>query len=140
MIRTLAFLSLFGAIYATDLPPEQTPAQAWVMAEVTAYCPCVLCTPGLGITANGTKVLRVPYNLASDRSLPFGTRVFLPTGFGALDKVREMERWFEVDDRGGALDTEAKRYGVLRLDLRVREHWWAVIFGRKTIPVLIRKP
>jgi 3D (Asp-Asp-Asp) domain-containing protein len=128
----LALILSWSVSYAAE--------EHWIMAEVTAYCPCRLCTPGLGITANGTKVSRVPYNLAADCSLPFGSRVFLPLGFGALDKVRQDERWFCVDDRGGALDTEASRYQILRIDLRVMEHWWAVQFGRKTIPVLIKLP
>ena len=109
----------------------------WVMAEVTAYCPCDTCTDGDRITADGTHTDRVPYAFAADRSLAIGSRIYVPTGLGVLDRIRSDERWFRVDDRGGALDTEAKRYRVLRLDLRVREHWWATNFGRRTIPVFI---
>jgi 3D (Asp-Asp-Asp) domain-containing protein len=111
----------------------------WVMAEVTAYCPCSLCCGEFadGRTANNTRVDRTPYNFAADRSLPLGARVFVPVGLGVLDRVRDADRWFSVDDRGGALDTEARRYGVLRLDLRVRDHWWAVRFGRRSLPVFV---
>ncbi len=111
----------------------------WTTAEVTAYCPCALCcgTSADGITADGTPTARVPYAFAADRSIPFGALVFVPRGLGVLDQVRADARWFTVDDRGGALDTEARRYGVLRLDLRVREHWWAVRFGRRVLPVFI---
>jgi hypothetical protein len=111
----------------------------WTTAEVTAYCPCALCCGDFadGRTANMTRVDRVPYNFAADRSLAFGSRVFVPLGLGVLDQVRAGQRWFTVDDRGGALDTEARRYGVLRLDLRVRDHWWAVRFGRRVLPVFI---
>ena len=130
MIRLLPLL-LLGIAYASESTGY------WTVAECTAYCPCGLCTPGLGITANGTRVLRVPYNLASDRSLPFGSRIFIPVGLGVLDSVRSDSRWFSVDDRGGALDTEARRDGILRLDLRVKEHWWAVRFGRQRIPIFI---
>jgi 3D (Asp-Asp-Asp) domain-containing protein len=111
----------------------------WVMAEVTAYCPCSLCCGDFadGRTASMTRVDRVPYAFAADKSLPFGARVYVPAGLGVLDKIRADDRWFAVDDRGGALDTEARRYRVLRLDLRVREHWWAVQFGRQRLPVFI---
>lgn len=111
----------------------------WVVAEVTAYCPCGLCCGDSadGLTANMTRVDRVPYAFAADRSLPFGARVFVPVGLGVLDQVRAADRWFVIDDRGGALDTEARRYGVLRLDLRVREHAWAVRFGRRSLPVYV---
>lgn len=111
----------------------------WRMAEVTAYCPCALCCGDSadGRTANMTRTDRVPYNFAADRSLPFGTRIFIPRGLGVLDRVRADERTFVVDDRGGALDAEARRYGTLRLDLRVKSHAWAVRFGRRMIPVFV---
>ena len=113
-------------------------AGEWRTAEVTAYCPCALCCGTEDRkTANNTSTDRVPYAFASDRSLPFGTRVFVPLGLGVLDRVRADNRWFSVDDRGGALDTEARKYGVLRLDLRVREHWWATRFGRRMLPIFI---
>ena len=110
----------------------------WTMAEVTSYCPCALCC-GMHdrTTANNTNTDAVPYAFASDRSLPFGARIYVPIGLGLLDRVRASDRWFAVDDRGGALDTEARRYGVLRLDLRVRDHAWAVRFGRRTVPVFV---
>jgi hypothetical protein len=57
-----------------------------------------------------------------------------------LDRARADDRWFVVDDRGGALDTEARRYGVLRLDLRVRDHRWAIAFGRRALPVFVVLP
>lgn len=113
-------------------------AGRWVMAEVTAYCPCALCCGTHDrTTANNTNTDAVPYAFAADRSLAFGTRVYVPVGLGVLDQIRADDRWFPVDDRGGALDTEARRYGVTRLDLRVRDHWWAVRFGRRSLPVFI---
>ena len=110
----------------------------WVVAEVTAYCPCALCCGTEDrTTANNTNTDRVPYAFAADRSLAFGTRIYVPAGLGVLDQIRAADRWFPVDDRGGALDTEARKYGVTRLDLRVRDHWWAVRFGRRSLPVFI---
>ncbi len=122
------------------LTPTASGVEGWTTAEATAYCPCALCCGTTdGITANNTSTNRVPYNFAADRSLPFGTRVFVPLGLGVLDRVRADDRWFSVDDRGGALDAEARKYGTLRLDLRVRDHWWAVKFGRRSLPVFITK-
>jgi hypothetical protein len=117
---------------------DTTRSGYWTTAEVTAYCPCALCCGTHDrTTANNTSTDAVPYAFAADRSLPFGASVFVPVGLGVLDRVRADERWFGVDDRGGALDTEARRYGVLRLDLRVRDHGWAVRFGRRTLPVFV---
>lgn len=130
------------ALCATEpaLAIERTPALPagrWVTAEVTAYCPCDLCTDGDLITANGTKTTAVPYNLAADRSLAFGARLYVPPGLGVLDSVRADDRFFAVDDRGGALDSEARDHRTLRLDLRVRDHWWALRFGRRLLPVYL---
>lgn len=111
----------------------------WIVAEVTAYCPCALCCGTEDkTTANNTSTDLVPYAFAADRSLPFGSRVYVPAGLGVLDRIRAADRWFPVDDRGGALDTEARKYDVIRLDLRVRDHWWAVRFGRRSLPVFVK--
>jgi hypothetical protein len=134
-------LTVALAAQVKDLPPEQWPAipagGKWVLAEMTCYCPCNVCTDGDGETANGTKTARVPYALAASRGLPLGARVLVPAGFGLLDAVRAHQRVFTVDDRGGGLDTEAKARGVLRLDMRVKEHWWAKAWGRWRIPVYL---
>lgn len=130
----IVLLGLTVGLMAQDVP-------RWVLAEVTAYCPCALCCGTHDrTTANNTSTDRVPYAFAADRSLPFGTRVYVPPGLGVLDRVRADDRWFTVDDRGGALDTEARRYGVLRLDLRVRDHAWATAFGRRSVPVYLLEP
>ncbi len=140
-LRTIAICWLIGialALLLAKAEGAEVPAGRWAMAEVTAYCPCALCCGTCDrITANNTSTDRVPYAFAADRSLPFGTRVYVPAGLGVLDRARADDRWLVVDDRGGALDTEARRYGVLRLDLRVRDHSWAVRFGRRSLPVFI---
>jgi hypothetical protein len=114
-----------------------------ILAEVTAYCPCSKCC-GLhaaGITADGSKTIHTPYNLAGDiYNFNFGDQIFIPLGSDVLDNVRRTARIFTVDDRGGALNTEARSgERVPRLDLRVKEHWWAVRFGRKQIIIYLRK-
>lgn len=137
---TMIFVLLTALILIAVTSLTAKTAEGWQLAEVTAYCPCSLCCGEFadGRTANNTRVDQVPYNFAADRSLPMGTKIFIPVGLGVLDRVRNDERWFSVDDRGGALDSEARRYGKLRLDLRVRDHWWAIKFGRRMIPVFIK--
>jgi 3D (Asp-Asp-Asp) domain-containing protein len=113
-----------------------------VLVEVTAYCPCVKCCGRMarGITADGSPTTAHPYNLAGDiYSFRLGDEVFIPLGYGALDSIRWDNRVFIVDDRGEALNTDAREAGLPRLDLRVREHWWAKQFGRKRIIIFIRQ-
>lgn len=121
--------------------PEQTPALPagfWLAAQVTAYCggPCKECQT-TGTIANGTSTTRVPYALAADRSLPMGSRVYIPAGIGYLDRLRPSDRVFTVDDRGGALDTEALASGVFRIDLRFIGHADAKRFGRRMVDVYV---
>jgi 3D (Asp-Asp-Asp) domain-containing protein len=112
----------------------------WITVEATAYCPCALCCDErTERTANGTDTNREPYGVASSPDLPLGTTLLIPVGIGYLDKTypHESQRLFVVDDRGGALRTEWKRYGITRLDLRYKSHDYAMRFGRRTIAVQI---
>jgi 3D (Asp-Asp-Asp) domain-containing protein len=112
----------------------------WVTVEATAYCPCSLCCDErTERTANGTNTNREPYGVAASRNLPFGTTLFIPVGAGYLDETypRDSQRLFTVDDRGSALDSERRRYGHTRIDLRYRSHDFAVRFGRRLISVFI---
>jgi 3D (Asp-Asp-Asp) domain-containing protein len=135
VIALTTLVLVIGTAHAQELRPGRA---AW--AEVTAYCPCDICCAGTsdGITADGTRTDRVPYGLAADPLLvPYGTLVYLPLGHGALDRVRMDNRLFRVDDTGGSVVTEGREKGILRLDLRVKEHWWAKRFGRKLMLVFI---
>ena len=108
-----------------------------VQAQITAYtanCPHCGTT---GITADGTMTRDVPYNLAADRRIKLGTIIYIPTGHGVLDNVRAFDRAFRVDDRGGALEHHGG--GMLRLDLRVKDHAWAKRFGRRVVTVWVEK-
>lgn len=111
----------------------------WITVEATAYCPCELCCEGSadGITANGTKVSDVAYGIASSPNIPFHSRIYVPIGAGYLDLSRNHDRWFTVDDRGGALRSEWTRSGITRIDLRYRTHASAQQFGRKLMTVFI---
>jgi hypothetical protein len=129
-------------LLSTDEPQKwpALPAGVWAIAEATAYCPCDKCTDGDRITADGTSTKRVPYNFAADRSVEMGTMLWIPPGLGVLDNARATDRMFIVDDRGSALDRESRESRVLRLDLRVRDHSWAVTFGRRPLPVYVCDP
>ena len=110
----------------------------WILAEVTAYCggPCELCET-TGVTANGTHTSDVPYAIAASPDIPLLSRIFVPVGGSYLDVRRNGNRWFTVDDRGGALRSEWRRSGITRLDLRYRTHASAQQFGRKLMTVFI---
>jgi 3D (Asp-Asp-Asp) domain-containing protein len=117
-------------------------AGEWVPMEVeaTAYCPCKICcgVRGVGITSTGVKTWEEPYGVAVvPRQIPYGTRLFVPGGFGYLDRSRTTEsgRTFQADDTGGALHSDSNRTGAVRIDLRFRTHWSARRFGRKTITI-----
>ncbi len=120
---------------------EQRGRAIW--AEITSYCPCNICCAGTadGVTADGTRVSREPYGLAADPLLlPYGTMVYIPLGHNVLDRVRVDNRWLRIDDTGGSVVTEGREKGIIRLDLRVKEHWWAKQFGRKTMIVYLASP
>ena len=137
MTRLLLLLSL--TITANAL--EHTYGKGrWITVEATAYCPCeVCCDTRTETTANQTSTNAVPYGVAASPDLEFRTRVYVPTGAGYLDQSR-ADRWFSVDDRGGALRTEWRRRGITRMDLRYKTHESAKAFGRKLITVYIEAP
>lgn len=117
-------------------------AGEWVPLTViaTAYCPCTYCcgSRAAGITADGTKVRKVPYGIASDPThLPYGTVLWIPPGHGYLDTSRpgDESRQFPVDDTGGKLRTNTARTGIIHIDLRFINHGKARRFGRKTMTV-----
>lgn len=133
-MRPLSLLLLACLAFADDEPTDGN----WIVVEMTAYCPCKICTDGLGITTDGTKVREYPYGLAGDRlHFKLGQQVWIPGGQGVLDRLFPEDRMFTIEDRGQALDRERRRKGIPRIDLRVKEHWWAKRFGRKLIVVVI---
>ncbi len=91
-----------------------------VMFEVTAYTIGDKGMSGKGITASGKRA--IPWRtVAASRSLPMGTRIFLPQ----LNKV------VIVHDRGGAIKKSH------RLDLCVEDKQTALKWGRRKLEGVI---
>lgn len=111
----------------------------WEKVEMTAYCPCALCCgTRREVTYAGVSTNAVPYDFAGDRAhFRIGDQILVPLGDGVLDRARRDDRVFSVDDRGRGLDRESASERVPRLDLRVKEHWWAQEFGRRDVWVLV---
>jgi hypothetical protein len=99
------------------------------------------------ITADGTTdVRRVPYGVAvplrrGEPAWTFGTRLIVPTGLGYLDRCREGEREFTVDDVGNGSQYFPTEHGMLHVDLRFVDRRdalrWAGPEGKRSIRVFI---
>lgn len=91
----------------------EEPAIEWQDWELTFYCSCTSCSGGWGSsTASGQPL--VPYiTCAADKSIPFGTKIFIE-GWGEI----------EVVDRGGAVSNNV-------LDVYVTTHEEALNLGRQ---------
>jgi hypothetical protein len=99
------------------------------------------------ITADGTTdVRRHPYGVAvplrhGEPWWPFGTRLIIPTGLGYLDRCREQEREFVIDDVGDGAAYFPTEHGHLHIDLRFMDYrdaiHWAGREGKRTIQVFV---
>jgi hypothetical protein len=92
------------------------------------------------ITADGrTDVRRNPYGIAATSSLAFGSRIFIPAGYGYMDQSMSAlpQRVFRVDDRGAALEGAGLGEIYLRIDVRYRTEYSALAFGVKDAWVFI---
>ena len=86
-------------------------------AIVTAFCHCILCTPGTGLAADGRPV--AVGAIAAPRSVPFGTRVRVE-GVGVFVVRDRMSRRFP--DRWDVYfkrHADAKRFGVRKLNITI---------------------
>lgn len=92
----------------------------WQPAEITAYCACVKCcgAESPNITASGYQIQPNDKFVAAPKSVPFGTKIFIPN-YG----------WTIVRDRGGAIKCN-------RLDVFFNNHVDALQWGRVKIQVL----
>ena len=100
-------------------------------------------------TADGvTDTREVPYGMAvsmihrGGKILPLGTSVVIPWGFGYLDRIRENDRVFPVDDVG-AFKTKSAA-GLFRVDVRFKDYAdavrWAGPTGHRTIRIFVIAP
>jgi hypothetical protein len=92
------------------------------------------------ITADGrTDVRERPYGVAASSGIPFGTAIFIPTGYGYLDETLPAphQRVLTVDDRGATLERSESASGRQALDLRYRTEYSALAFGVKDAWVFI---
>lgn len=95
------------------------------VSNISAYCPCEICCGKTnGITASGKKATQY-YTIAAPRSIPFGTKVYIP-----YFKDAENKGIFVVQDRGGAIAEN-------RLDIFFNTHKQALNFGRKYLEIYI---
>lgn len=84
-----------------------------------------------GITASGLSVTEY-YTIAMDKSVPFGTKVYIPYFKDAPNKG-----WFTVTDRGGAIRLSKKPKGVHKVDIYMSSYAEAKRFGRKELTIYI---
>lgn len=91
------------------------------MYEVSAYSLGDGFTPSHGKTASGEKV-KEGRTIACPKSLPFGTKVFIP----------DLDHVYTCTDRGGMI-TEG------HLDIYMADRSDALDFGRQQIAVQIKK-
>lgn len=88
-----------------------------VTVTVTAYCGCRICTPGLGVTAMGTRP-KAGRTVAANW-LPFGTRLNI-SGIGTRVVEDRMARRFQR-----------------RVDVYMDRHEDAKRFGKKNLKVTV---
>lgn len=143
---------LFAAIETSFHAEERRIAAAapalrgrWLTVRATAYSPHDAIDGSYHaskgerwrwITADGrTDVRQKPYGIAVPRLVggrpawPYGTRVLIPAGQGYLDQSQPNDRFFTVDDTGGAIRGKTENSGVLHIDLRFRSESSAKAFG-----------
>jgi 3D (Asp-Asp-Asp) domain-containing protein len=131
-----ALLSLLCSCFAAE----------WQEIEVTAtgYCICKVCCGerGVGITADGTDAREWLYGVAADPDrLPYGTVLWIPRGYGYLDRTYgDDDRAFTVDDNGGIIRRRTRATGRIHIDLRFIHHWSAKRFGVRRMTIYVWKP
>ncbi len=145
-----------GEVPETPVAPPE-PAGRWMDVRATAYSPLdpqdsdYRRTKGprwVHITADGETDVRIePYGIAVPRRthtgpiLPYGTQVYIPTGYGYLDRSRPEARTFTVDDTGAAITRRTRNTGIVYVDLRFRTpesaREWAGPLGYRDIRIFV---
>lgn len=133
----IKFLFLLLFVFSLCYSAEEPISGTRLIVEATGYCPCKKCSEGRHRTFNNTSTDTVPYGLAGDRRhFHIGDKVYIPSGQDVQDIVVPDRLWV-IDDRGRALDREATRK-IPRIDVRFKDHDWAVRFGRRLIVIVLR--
>lgn len=139
-MRWFVLMVVAVSAMASDIidTPEGLFSGRWVEVAATAYTPTNAIdseyhaskgTRWRWILADGkTHAKRTPYGIAVKLfegkdgkwrpALPFGTRVYIPTGYGYLDRARKDERIFTVDDGSASTLYQTKIEGRMHVDLR----------------------
>ncbi len=151
----MLLLALALSVRAVEASPPE-PAGHWMDVRATAYSPADPLDSDyrrskgprwLHITADGeTDVRAEPYGIAVPRRhhapvLPYGTQVYIPTGYDYLDRSRPEARIFTVDDTGAAISRKTSTTGIIYIDLRFRTsasaRAWAGPKGYRDISVFV---
>jgi 3D (Asp-Asp-Asp) domain-containing protein len=123
----------------------------WVKAVVTAYSPHDAIDSDYHLTKGKDRWhtasmvdvreqaygVAVPHNGRGKPLVPYGAKIYIPVGYGYLDESRADDRWFPVDDTGGAITRNTSDTRQIHLDLRYRTEYSALRFGRQEIDVYI---
>lgn len=135
-------------------PVVQEPKGRWITVIATGYSPNDKIDKDHphckdDFTASMTRISRNPYAVAvpmrKDRhgrsSIPvivdYRAKMYIPTGYGYLDKSRPDDRIFVCDDTGGVINSRTRRTGIPHIDLRFKTEAAAKKFGKKKIEVFI---
>ena len=135
-------------------PVVQEPKGRWVTVIATGYSPKDKIDKNHphckdDFTASMTRISKNPYAVAipmsrdirGRSSVPviadYGTKMYIPTGYGYLDNSRPEDRIFTCDDTGGVINSRTRRTGIPHIDLRFKTEAAAKKFGKKRIEVFI---
>ena len=137
-----------------SMPVVREPKGKWITVIATAYSPKDTidshhknCQDDF--TANMNKLSTHPYGIAipmaknpEGRSCvpviaSYGQLIYIPIGYGYLDKSRRTNRVFEADDTGGTINTKTRETGTPHIDLRFQDESSAKKFGKKEILIFV---
>lgn len=137
LLAAMAFMAVLAASEVLECA-EGRWAGRWIEVAATAYTATNAIdseyhaskgTRWRWVLADGrTNAKRTPYGIAVKLTrggdgkwrpvLPFGTRVYVPTGYGYLDRSRAEERVFCVDDGSASSRYDARIGGRMHVDMR----------------------
>ncbi len=137
VLAAMAFVAVLASSEVLDCAEGRWQGR-WVDVAATAYTPtdaldsAYHATKGARwrwVLADGrTHAKRTPYGIAVKLTqgrdekwrpaLPFGTRIYVPQGYGYLDRSRAGERVFTVDDGSASSQFDGRIGGRMHIDMR----------------------